>query len=822
MPRGYRGGYGYAFAGLGKRNREAFVEASSAANARVGWPVGGRGGADAKAKAKAEADAESDAANARVAFAAGATRVALGDDTNAARRDEAAPKAASGVGLEAPVENDAPKDTAGGVATATTLALKYVTRAAGNGLGGAPVVTLAVFNAELCAKTMNNETVRGVDFESIISDIYSRVSPSACARDSFARWLARGAPLFAATGLPKVDIDDDEACRQRAFRRTTGPIIAEWSSPLNAAESKYACQNLNAVRAAAMALDASEFELRQALEKVETATGSMARYLNVRGCYHYRIRTDDGLVFAYIGESVDVERRINEHLTALLGDGRAHDMQRGHALVRRAQKGDDDHADADFQCSLWVIHGQDEASAVELAKTYVKTCASTPSILEVARAIASAGFFVEAVFTAHYGTLHEHTADGVVGMNFSQPGVCHTREVTREYTWNEIRETSGKKTRCTKTLPAFTCGRCDRDFPQGKSRSHSHGDGHGRVCDRCYQIALYAKKPQFQCLECDREMQGKQSYRGDGDGRVCERCYQIALLAKRPPFTCALCSRAVSRGKASHPQRDGDGRVCAGCYQKASKANRPPLTCALCSRAVSRGKASHPQRDGDGRVCAGCYQKASIAKQPPFTCALCSRAVSRGKASHPQRDGDGRVCEGCYQKASKANRPPFTCALCSRAVSRGKVSRPQRDGDGRVCEGCYQKASKANRPPFTCALCSRAVSRGKVSRPQRDGDGRVCAGCTQKALKANQPPFTCALCSRAVSRGKVSHPQRDGDGRVCVGCYEKASKANQPPFTCALCSRAVSRGKVSRPQRDGDGRVCEACYRKCLASTREM
>ena len=206
MPRGY----GYAFAGLRTRNREAFVEASSAANARVGWPVGGRGGADAKAKAKAEADAESDAANARVAFAAGATRVALGDDTNAARRDEAAPKAASGVGLEAPVENDAPKDTAGGVATATTLALKYVTRAAGNGLGGAPVVTLEVFNAELCAKTMNNETVRGVDFKSIISDIYSRVSPSACARDEFALWLASGAPLFAATGLPKVDMDDDD------------------------------------------------------------------------------------------------------------------------------------------------------------------------------------------------------------------------------------------------------------------------------------------------------------------------------------------------------------------------------------------------------------------------------------------------------------------------------------------------------------------------------------------------------------------------------------------------------------------------------------
>ena len=557
MYRGYGVYGGYDFRGLKKRTRRAFKEADDVAStrivrvARVIVPPA-RGGGDA----------------------AGANRVAFGDVINAAPLGEAAaPKAEAEENIidDAAKDDDDDGDLDDGDASTTTkttttthAALKYVKRADGGGLGGAPVA-LEVFNEPLCAAVVNNETVRGVDFESIIREIYSRVSPSACTRDEFVSWLVRGAPMFAATGVPNVDMDDDEACRQREFRHRAS--IAEWSSPLNAAESKYACQNLNAVRAAAMALDASEFELRQALEKVETATGSMARYLNVRGCYHYRIRTDDGLVFAYIGESVDVERRINEHLTALLGDGRANNIQRGHALVRRAQKGDDDHADADFQCSLWVIHGQDEASAVELAKTYVKTCASTPSILEVARAIASAGFFVEAVFTAHYGTLHEHTADGVVGMNFSQPGVCHSRGVTREYTWSEIREKFGKKTPCTKTLPAFTCGQCGRE---GKSRSHSHGDGHGRVCDRCYQITL---------------------------------------LAKRPPFTCALCSRAVSRGKASHPQRDGDGRVCVGCYQKASKANQPPFTCALCSRAVSRGKVSRPQRDGDGRVCEACYRK---------------------------------------------------------------------------------------------------------------------------------------------------------------------------------------------------------------------
>jgi len=42
-----------------------------------------------------------------------------------------------------------------------------------------------VFNEPLCAAIVNNETVRGVDFEKIIREIYSRVSPSACTRDEF-------------------------------------------------------------------------------------------------------------------------------------------------------------------------------------------------------------------------------------------------------------------------------------------------------------------------------------------------------------------------------------------------------------------------------------------------------------------------------------------------------------------------------------------------------------------------------------------------------------------------------------------------------------
>ena len=171
---------------------------------------------------------------------------------------------------------------------------------------------------------------------------------------------------------------------------------------------------------------------REALEEAETAKGVRLRYLRTRGCYHYRVSTNDGLVFAYVGESVDVERRINDHVTALIGDGRANNIQRGHASFEKPPPERATDAADSFDFRAWVVHGHDEASAVELAKTYVETCAASPrqprqpSILEVARAIAGAGFFQEAVWTAYYGTLHGHTAsEGVIGMNFSQPGVCH-------------------------------------------------------------------------------------------------------------------------------------------------------------------------------------------------------------------------------------------------------------------------------------------------------------------------------------------------------------------------------------------------------------
>ena len=448
--------YGYDFRGLGKRNRAAFKEANDAANARI-------------ARTRI---ARVIVPSARVGGdAAGAKRVALGDATNAARRGEAAaPKAEASENPDI-IDDAAPKDDddagdvdAGDASTTTTttttrVALKYVKRADGGGLGGAPVA-LEEFNEPLYAAIVNNETVRGVAFESIIHEIYSHVSPSACTRDEFVSWLTRGARMFAATEAPNLDFDDStmaDACNSEFRRRESS--LAVWSSPLNSAESSFAWSSpLNAVRVAAKALDASDDATREALEEAETAKGVRLRYLRTRGCYHYRVLTKDGLVFAYVGESVDIERRINDHVTALIGDGRADTIQRGHALVREAaaRKGDDSADSFDFRA--WIIHWNDEANAVKLAKTYVETCAASPrqprqpSILEVARAIAGAGFFQEAVWTAHYGTLHGHTAnDNIVGMNFSQPGVCHPSQgggvesTDMCLTLAEMRAKSGKK-----------------------------------------------------------------------------------------------------------------------------------------------------------------------------------------------------------------------------------------------------------------------------------------------------------------------------------------------------------------------------------------
>ena len=189
---------GYDFRGLEKRTRRAFKEADDVASTRIARVARvivppARGGGDA----------------------AGANRVAFGDvdQRRAARRGGGAEGGGGRILLMMRRKmtmmmvmlmmgcDDA-------TTTTTTLAaLKYVKRADGGGLGGAPVA-LEVFNEPLCAAIVNNETVRGVDFESIIREIYSRVSPSACTRDEFVSWLVRGAPMFAATGVPNVDMDD--------------------------------------------------------------------------------------------------------------------------------------------------------------------------------------------------------------------------------------------------------------------------------------------------------------------------------------------------------------------------------------------------------------------------------------------------------------------------------------------------------------------------------------------------------------------------------------------------------------------------------------
>ena len=155
---------GYDFRGLKKRTRRALKEADDVANTRIARVIvpSARGGGEA----------------------ATANRVALGDATNAARRVEAAPKAAAReIGAETRGKND----------------LLYIARALGDGLGGlGGLVALCEMSTPLSDALKAGDVVHGVDFKEIMSEIWQRVRLSAT-EETFLQWLASRAQTYAST-----------------------------------------------------------------------------------------------------------------------------------------------------------------------------------------------------------------------------------------------------------------------------------------------------------------------------------------------------------------------------------------------------------------------------------------------------------------------------------------------------------------------------------------------------------------------------------------------------------------------------------------------
>ena len=497
------GAYMIGWAALKKRNKAAFDEEAS--STRITFPrtcvvvPSARGGGEAAA----------------------ANRVALGDVTNVTLRGEAAPKAAREVVMETRGTND----------------LFYIVRALGEGLGG--LVALCEMSAPLSDALKAGDVVHGVDFREIMSEIWQRVRLSAT-EETFLQWLVSRAQTYASTGVPQsIDaLASGILLSDAAMAGEFVPVTAggrEWRSPLNALESSFARLKFNAVHAAAKALNADEAELAAALDAAEresVSNVSRSRYYNVRANYLYAI-AHGGIVYIYVGESMDPEARMNAHLLAILGDDAGHRLQRGHVVVRTAREGSANDSDV-FAFRAWVLVGYDEASAVQLCQSYIDFAGvagrESRHILELARAIAGAGFAAEAVYTAQFRSLSDQSIDGVIGLNFSQPGMIHPQAAGHlDPTWRDIVASGRTAKKAKQPRAPFKCHTCG-EMKEELRRCWTHDDGNGELYEQCGSCNRKERRAdELVCCSTfppgEQKSAGKRSY-GKGAERMCAPCYQ--------------------------------------------------------------------------------------------------------------------------------------------------------------------------------------------------------------------------------------------------------------------------------------------------------
>lgn len=449
-----RYGGGRAFQEFRKRNRMAFAEADDVANTRIARIVPSVRG---------------------VGEAAAANRVALGDVTNVTRRGEATPKAARRVVTDTRGAND----------------LLYIERAIGDGLGG--LVALREMSTSLSDALKAGDVVHGVDFKEIVSEIWQRVRSSAT-EETFLQWLASRAQTYASTGVPQSTdaLASGILLPDVAMAGEFVPVTAgerKWRSPLKAVESSFARLKFNAVHAAAKALNADEAELAAALDAAERESVlnvSRVRYYNVRANYLYVI-SHGGVVYIYVGESIDPEARMNAHLNAILDGDAGHSLQRGHVVIRTAREGSANSSDA-FVFRACVLAGYDEASAVQLCQSYIDFAGvagrKSRDILELARAIAGAGFAAEAVYTAQFRSLNDHSIDGVVGLNFSQPGMIHP-QAQLDPTWRDIIASGRTGKKAKQPRAPFKCHSCGETKENVRRCWTQDGERNGELYEQC-------------------------------------------------------------------------------------------------------------------------------------------------------------------------------------------------------------------------------------------------------------------------------------------------------------------------------------------------
>ena len=497
-------------------------------------------------------------------------RVVLVEVTNGARRDEEATEAtakeATATATEATateVDAEADAEEVGEAANEGVLKrgadeFKYVKRAAGNAVKGELIaLDVTVLNGygegPFVQRVKAGETIDGVRFDEILSTCYAKAH-SSLECDDFMWWLFNLAPTYS-----REAPDPQAAFDGRQGREFVGPddfddTSLKWESPLSEAESAFAREPFNAIYAAAVALGKSKDD-PDVMEAITRNTSS-SRYLNIRAVYLYVIRVGN-IICIYVGESVDVEGRIACHLVAVL-DGGAH-LQRGHALAR--EKMEERTAGDRVGFKAYVLLAHDEVSARRLAESYIayvtKIVGKVPSVLEVARACAIAGFSSEAVYTAFFKSLNSAGTDDHVGLNFSQPGIVHPRDEGGDLSLRAIRELANHRKRKS-------------------ARVQVNVQVNGEQSATCRQRSARPEET-LTCNQCKgpyRRGDGGGHRRGDGGGRLCYGCYHKKWQAAQPAFTCS-CGKKVPQGGRSYVHGvHGGERVCNGCYQKAWRKRR--------------------------------------------------------------------------------------------------------------------------------------------------------------------------------------------------------------------------------------------------------
>lgn len=359
--------------------------------------------------------------------------------------DDAGRGRAGGDGEEEDKGGDAAQDDVLNSRQRGSTRLKYVERACGEVAAhpGNMLVTMqdAFAGMDSAAATIaalrDGSTVQGVMMGQIMAEVFARVGMKRLNQEQFVEWLISDAPAFRSA---QVD-------RESRIFRLDG---TKYSSPLTELQSGFARRPCSLLHAAAGALQASDDELNLALREFTSTsmTRGAFRMHQARAVYYYQLRIVVGnaetqekdkanktIQMVYVGESTDVETRINTHIDHILEPvdettGVTHQM--GHRMARAAIAGADSPSAVELEA--WCLIALDKDSALLLAKSYVDFCrrqsknvpSTSAGIMEVCRIIGAVGFIQEAFYTVLYNSLFSQSTDERRGMNFSQPGIIHT------------------------------------------------------------------------------------------------------------------------------------------------------------------------------------------------------------------------------------------------------------------------------------------------------------------------------------------------------------------------------------------------------------